>query len=44
MTEKDAVKYAALIIEDCWYLPVQAQFAVEDQEHILERVQNVIQK
>ncbi len=44
MTEKDAVKYTALTIEDCWYLPVQAQFAVEDHEQILECVQNVMQK
>jgi tetraacyldisaccharide 4'-kinase len=38
MTEKDAVKCAALAHADCWYLPVAAQFSAVDAHALLRRV------
>jgi tetraacyldisaccharide 4'-kinase len=38
MTEKDAVKCAALAHADCWYLPVAAHFSAADAHVLLRRV------
>jgi tetraacyldisaccharide 4'-kinase len=49
MTEKDAVKYSDFAdgeasVPDCWYLPVEVVFDTADQEAILAKVNQVLNK
>ncbi|EGA71870.1 tetraacyldisaccharide 4'-kinase [Vibrio sinaloensis DSM 21326] len=41
MTEKDAVKCADYAQDNWWYLPVTANFPLENEQHILKTIQEV---
>ncbi|GMQ47060.1 tetraacyldisaccharide 4'-kinase [Vibrio sp. 10N] len=43
MTEKDAVKCRSFSKDNWWYLPVSAQFSVQDSEQILQEINKVIE-
>ena len=42
MTEKDAVKCQAFAQENWWYLPVNAQFSVQDEQALMKKMQTVM--
>jgi tetraacyldisaccharide 4'-kinase len=41
MTEKDAVKCQTFAQENWWYLPVNAQFSVQDEQTIIQKIQAI---
>ncbi len=44
MTEKDAVKCAEFAKENWWYLPVSANISLQDEQHIVETIKEVMEQ